>query len=308
MPSFLLLQSLLKYLHVASEAEVREWQELTGGLSGLIALETQLKEKTVHAFDILKFELAKYKDRSAMRADLLRPCFASISCDAVWERLQSDAPGTQASVLASLSGCAEEDAAVLLRFGCRLSELFAPIELAKRVGRQDWDSRQYSLGAALLPLLDQAIRSLQKNSACDVRVSIFGGCGLTAALASRLGCKVILVEQRRLLRQFLEVLFKHNRLENIQFAETADFASDIVVWDGIDEDGILEFGHWRLLRLHLAQLQKSHRVPLLIPESLRINCALVDDSLLRVRGCRLGRFASWAEWSIEVVAQRLWRG
>ena len=292
MPSFLLLQSLLKYLHVAGEAEVRSWQEIAGtcgGFHGLVELEAQLKDKAVHAFNILKFELAKSRDRNMMRADLLRPCFASVSCDALLERFAlGDEP---ASILASLSGCAQEDAEILVQFGGRLSELFAPIELAKRVGRQDWDSRPCSLGASLLPLVDQAVRSLQEKGKA-VRVSIFGGCGLTAALASRLGCAVVVVEQRMLLRKCLEVLFKQNGLENVRCADKADLASDIFVWEGLDEDGILEFGHWRGLQLQLAKLKKRGcPEPLMIPESIRVNAALVDDSLLRIRGCRLGRFA-----------------
>ncbi|CAE7720784.1 PRMT9 [Symbiodinium sp. CCMP2592] len=291
MPSFLLLQSLLKYLHVAGEAEVRSWQEITGtsgGCHGLVELEAQLKDKAVHAFNILKFELAKSRDRNMMRADLLRPCFASVSCDALLERFASgDEP---ASILASLSGCAQEDAEILLQFGGRLSELFAPIELAKRVGRQDWDSRPCSLGASLLPLVDQAVRSLQEKGK-SVRVSIFGGCGLTAALASRLGCTVVVVEQRMLLRKCLEVLFKQNGLENVRCADNADLASDVFVWEGLDEDGILEFGHWRGLQLQLAKLKKRGcPEPLMIPEAIRVNAALVDDSLSRIRGCRLGRF------------------
>ena len=40
-------------------------------------------------------------------------------------------------ILAKLSGCAEEDAARLIRFGRRLSELFAPIELTKHLARQE---------------------------------------------------------------------------------------------------------------------------------------------------------------------------
>ncbi|CAE7939063.1 TH1 [Symbiodinium necroappetens] len=291
MASFLLLQSLLKYLHVAGEAEVRSWQEIAGtrgGFPGLTELEAQLKDKAVHAFNILKFELAKSRDRNMMRADLLRPCFASVSCDALLEKFASgDEP---ASILASLSGCAREDAEILLQFGGRLSELFAPVELAKRVGRQDWDSRPCSLGASLLPLVDEAVRSLQEKGKA-VRVSVFGGCGLTAALARRLGCAVVVVEQRMLLRKCLEVLFKQNGLENVHCADNADLASDIFVWEGLDEDGILEFGHWRLLQLQLEKLKKrGFPEPLMIPKSIRVNAALVDDSLLRIRGCRLGRF------------------
>ena len=261
MPSFLLLQSLLKYSSIAGEAEVRAW-EATAGLNGLKELEAQLKDKAVQAFDVLKFELAKLKDRNTMRADLLRPCFASISCDAIWEKLQSGLG--PATVLASLSGCAQEDAEVLLQFGSRLSELFAPIELAKRVGRQDWDTRHGSLGAAMLPLVDRAIRSLQKS---NMRVSVFGGCGLTATLASRLGCEVVVVERRCLLQKCLEVLFKQNGLEKIQVADQADLTSDVFVWEGIDEDGILEFGHWHLLKSQLAQRRKKGLPdPVIIPE------------------------------------------
>ena len=287
MSSFLLLQSLLKYLHVASEAEIMVWHELAGGLKGLLELEAQLKDKAVRAFDILKFELAKFKDRSTMRADLLRPCFSWVCRAEMWEKIQTGI--SPAAVLANLSGCREEDAQVLLQFGRRLSELFAPIELAKQIGRQDWDSRHCSLGAALLPLVDQAVRSFQKPT---VRVSIFGGCGLTAALASRLGCEVVVVERRQLLSKCLEVLFKQNGLENIRVANDADLASDVFVWEGVDEDGILEFGHWQLLNLQLAQRRKSGKPdPVLIPASIHVNAALVDDSLVRIRGCRLGRFA-----------------
>lgn len=299
--SFLQLQSLLKHLNAADEASVQIWCELCGGSEKeLCDLEGRLRQKAIDIFEVVKFDLARHSNRSnphlpgsnssnpLLRADLLRPSFGSVSCMEIWETLSGST--ADSPILAKLSGCAEEDAARLIRFGCRLSELFAPIELTKHLARQDWTKVPYASGAALLPALDQVVRELQMSGTKDVKVkvAIFGssGCQLAAA-AHRLGCESTLAEPRVLLRACLQRLFEHNQV-TCTVGEGADPTADVFVV-AFDEDGLVEWGQLQLIRRHLRKAEPG-RMPRLIPERIIIKAALIDDTLPRIRGCQLNRF------------------
>ncbi|CAJ1377648.1 unnamed protein product [Effrenium voratum] len=290
---FLRILASLRRLNTADEVEVQTWCAI-GGLTSLCELESCLKQNAIELFEIAKFELAKARDKNLLRADLLRPCFASVTCGDVWE-LQRN--GDAASVLASLSGCSETTASSLLRFGTQLSELFAPVEFAKRVGRQDWTRNPCALGAAMLPALDAAVRAARERGR-EPAVAIFGGF-VSAALVARLGCRAIIVEPRRMLRECLRVVLDSNGLGLVELAEEAEVC-DILVLEGLEEDGLFEFGHLRRLRSHLQKCQRSSLMPAVVPPSLRVWAALVDESLPRIRGCRLSRFDRMRGFDLQV--------
>eukprot|EP00435_Cladocopium_sp_Y103_P030552 s1597_g7.t1 len=321
--SFLQLQSLLKHLNAADEASVQIWCEHLGSAK-LCDLEGQLRQKAIDIFEVVKFDLAQPNPQlggnkgtrsNPLRADLLRPSFGSVSCTEIWETLsdgnlsEATAGSTSTStadaspVLAKLSGCAEDDAARLIRFGRRLSELFAPIELTKHLARQDWTKVPYASGAALLPALDRVVRELQMSGTGDVKVkvAIFGssGCQLAAA-AHRLGCESSLAEPRPLLRACLQRLFEHNQV-TCCLGEGADPTADVFVL-ALDEDGLVEWGQLQLLRRHLQRKasRKAPGMPQLIPDRILIKAALIDDTLPRIRGCPLNRFERMRGFDLQV--------
>lgn len=317
--SFLQLQSLLKHLNAADEASVRIWCDLCGSEKELCDLEGRLRQKAIDIFEVVKFDLAQLSvhrsnphlpgsnSSTPLRADLLRPSFGSVSCMEIWEMsgrlsqriLGSPTSTADSSILAKLSGCAEEDAARLIRFGRRLSKLFAPIELTKHLARQDWTKVPYASGAALLPALDQVVRELQMSGTKDVKVkvAIFGssGCQLAAA-AHRLGCESTLAEPRVLLRACLQRLFEHNQV-TCTVGEGADPTADVFVV-AFDEDGLVEWGQLQLIRRHLRA--EPGRMPRLIPERIIIKAALIDDTLPRIRGCQLNRFERMRGFDLRV--------
>ena len=135
-----------------SQVSVQIWCDQLGGQQHLCDLELTLRQKAIEIFELVKFDLAR--ESKLLRADLLRPSFGSISCGEIYSQTQTN----PAVKLAELSGCDEEDAQRLIRFGRRLSELFAPIELTKQLARQDWSKVPYAGSAALLPAFDQHVR------------------------------------------------------------------------------------------------------------------------------------------------------
>lgn len=299
------LQNLLKCLHSAGQHDTQIWAERRTEQE-LRSLERKLRQRTVSAFERAKYDLVKFKNKDAIRADLLRPTFAEVSCEQIWSKyieLSSQAWPSQAdllsSVLVSISGCSLQDAVTVIKFCQGMSDVFAPIELANKIARQDWSNAQpFALGVALLPLVEEAIvdaRSQRKVEEQDnlqpIKVLVFGGCCITAALAARLGCMVTIVEPRKLLRQLLEHIAEENGL-SINFTDTAPLDADILVWEGIDDDTITELGYLpRIQELLKRRHRKKLSPPLVVPSILRINAALVDDSLPRVRGCDLSRFS-----------------
>ena len=206
--------------------------------------------------------------------------------------------------MAKLSGCQEEEATALLRFGQRLSELFAPIEFSKQIARKDWTKVPHDFSAALLPSFDAIIRSLQvetltlgSTGSSDLRnpqtlkVSVFWSFWMPS------GCRcsphgVVKLAWLNLVNSFesvLNILFLHNDVSCV-VRDMADISADVFVL-GMDEDGLVEWGHLQLLKLHLLQRRSlGLAMPKLLPETLRITAALIDDTLPRLRGCRLNRF------------------
>lgn len=297
--SFFHLQSLLKHLHAADEVELQIWCDLLGSASKLYDLESQVRQKAIDIWDVVKFEVAK-SGANRLRADLLRPSCGAVQCTEIWETVKVTGGPRE---LAKLSGCQEEEATALLRFGQRLSELFAPIEFSKQIARKDWTKVPHDFSAALLPSFDAIIRSLQvetltlgSTGSSDLRnpqtlkVSVFGASGcLVAAAAHRMGCQTSLAEPREFLRKCLNILFLHNDVSCV-VRDMADISADVFVL-GMDEDGLVEWGHLQLLKLHLLQRRSlGLAMPKLLPETLRITAALIDDTLPRLRGCRLNRF------------------
>ena len=296
--SFFHLQSLLKHLHAADEVELQIWCDLLGSASKLYDLESQLRQKAIDIWDVVKFEVAK-SGANRLRADLLRPSCGAVQCTEIWETIARVGVTGGPRELAKLSGCQEEEATALLRFGQRLSELFAPIEFSKQIARKDWTKVPYDFSAALLPSFDAIIRSLQETGLTlgsngstrrTLKVSVFGASGcLVAAAAHRMGCQTSLAEPREFLRKCLEILFLHNDVSCV-VRDKADISADVFVL-GMDEDGLVEWGHLQLLKLHLLQRRTlGLAMPKLLPETLRITAALIDDTLPRLRGCRLNRF------------------
>ncbi|CAK9054273.1 unnamed protein product [Durusdinium trenchii] len=299
--SFLVVQDLLRRLNGTSETEMQILCSLLT-LEELCKLEEDLRQNAINKFEAIKFDFAKTHDRNALRADLLRPSFGSVTCSEISEAMARCfiSGGSLARTLAALAGCNEEDAVSLLRFARRLSNLFAPIEFTKQVARQDWERFPFAFGAYLLPAVDLAVRSLRDSGTPSppetrVKVSVFGATGcLAAALSSRLGCQTSLAEPSELLRSCLESLF-HSNAVACTVGEDADASADLFVLS-LDEDGLFEWGHLRVLKEHLKRRREvAQRLgikvePKVLPEVLCIKAALIDDTLPRIRGCRLNRF------------------
>ncbi|CAK0874229.1 unnamed protein product, partial [Prorocentrum cordatum] len=272
-----LLQKLLKYLHATGEAEVRAWAQLGWGEARLRGLEARLRARAAATFGVVKFALARGGLRCldlglppTIRADLLRPAFAEVACDAVWAKFvelsqASPSPGLLPRLLAELSGCAEAEAAM-------------PPGGEARMGgaRQEWSgARPWALGAALLPLVEREVEASAEALRRErpVRVAVLGGCCLTAALAARLGCEVTLVERGSLNRRLLEAVLEDNDLE-VVVADRVPPDVDVLVWEGVDEDTLVEPGHLQLVRGHLQGCVGSGApLPRLVPERLCINAA-----------------------------------
>lgn len=302
--SYKLLQSLLRHVAACGEAETQLWERELG-LKPMCDLEALLREKARKVFSIAKFALAR--DRSQFRADLLRPTMQEMSCDEVWQQYcklrgrDADAETPRfptrkqallpERLLSQLTGCTALDASTLIGFAQQLSELFAPMELANRVGRQDWQNRPFALGVALLLPLETAVLQLQVARHGRLKVAVLGGCLLVAATAARLGCDVWVVEQRELSRRALQQLADENGLDSIVIGEHAPADVDIVVWEGIDEDTLLEGGHLLLLKRLLKKRRcQSATPPIIIPARIRVYAAAIDDGIGRRRGFDLSRF------------------
>ncbi|CAK0874228.1 unnamed protein product, partial [Prorocentrum cordatum] len=306
-----LLQKLLKYLHATGEAEVRAWAQLGWGEARLRGLEARLRARAAATFGVVKFALARGGLRCldlglppTIRADLLRPAFAEVACDAVWAKFvelsqASPSPGLLPRLLAELSGCAEAEAAM-------------PPGGEARMGgaRQEWSgARPWALGAALLPLVEREVEASAEALRRErpVRVAVLGGCCLTAALAARLGCEVTLVERGSLNRRLLEAVLEDNDLE-VVVADRVPPDVDVLVWEGVDEDTLVEPGHLQLVRGHLQGCVGSGApLPRLVPERLCINAAPIDDTLPRTRGCDLSRLDRLRGWELP-LARRWPRG
>ena len=299
---FLVLQDLLRRLNAADETEMQNLSSSLG-MEKLCLVEAELRERAINIFEEKKFEFAR-REPNFLRADLLRPNFGCVSCEDILDSTRSawslecdsERNVVLARSLAVLAGCQEEDASSLLKFARRLSELFAPIEFTKQIARQDWDRFPFAFGAAVLPSLDAAVRSLKAAAGTKtLKVAVFGAAGcLSAALCSRLGCETSLAEPSKLLCSCLSELFKNNGVSCV-VGEEADAAADLFVLS-LDEDGLFEWGQLKHLKKHLQKRQGItassgiETMPKILPETFCVKAALIDDSLSQVRGCQMNRF------------------
>mmetsp|Transcript_139218 Transcript_139218/g.444959 ORF Transcript_139218/g.444959 Transcript_139218/m.444959 type:complete len:742 (+) Transcript_139218:122-2347(+) len=123
--------------------------------------------------------------------------------------------------------------------------------------------------------------------------------------SSRLGCAVFLVEPRQLLRAVHAQVLEDNGLVGVQVVDVAPQDVDVVVWEGVCEDTLLELGHLSaigdLLRACIAARRPR---PRLVPGRCRVWATLLDDRLPRIRGCDVSRLERLR--GFELAVPRRW--